>query len=271
MNQNTANLTSNSDLLEKEGVVLIKNCIDKDLIEKVHVQYNSLNSSITRTEIEKEKPIIVFWLHVTGEQKRLTNFEEFPFLWDLINKNIVPLLRKEFPNRTKKLQLLETIIFNKPPIISNTLNWHQDVAYFPLKPNNQIAVWIPFEYVNKKRSAMIYAIGSHKFGIRASINLHTREKFVNDDREEIPDNPSASGFEERVMEMFPTDMLVHDGFTWHYTGPNLDEGFNRKGLSVRFIVEEAVFDPRPGQGAAFTKQIEVNPGDIIRGTAFPDL
>jgi ectoine hydroxylase-related dioxygenase (phytanoyl-CoA dioxygenase family) len=167
MNTIHLNPSSNFDILEKEGVVLLKNCIDRQLIEKVHVQYDFLNLNTTRTEIEKQKPIIVLWLHITGGQKRLTNFEEFPFLWELINKNIVPTLRKEFPERTKKLQLLETIIFNKPPLISNTLNWHQDVAYFPLKPNNQIAVWIPFEYVNKKRSAMIYAIGSHKFGIRA--------------------------------------------------------------------------------------------------------
>lgn len=262
---------SNSNLLDQDGVVLLSNCIDRNMIEDVHKQYNFLDQHISRTEIEKDKPIVVFWRHVAGEQKRLTNFEEFPTLWELINKNIVPTLRKEFPGRTKKLQLLETIIFNKPPLISNTLNWHQDVAYFPLKPNNQIAVWIPFEFVNKRRSAMVYAIGSHKFGIRASINLHTREKFSNDDREEIPENPSASGFEERSMEMHPTDMLVHDGFTWHYTGPNLEEGYNRKGLSVRFIVEEAVFDPRPGQGAAFTKQIDVNSGDVIRGAPFPDL
>ena len=46
-------------------------------------------------------------------------------------------------------------------------------------------------------------------------------------------------------------------------------GYTRKGLSVRFILDEAVFDPRPGQGAAFTKQIEVKPGEVVKGLPFP--
>ena len=35
------------------------------------------------------------------------------------------------------------------------------------------------------------------------------------------------------------------------------------GVSVRFIIEAACFDPRPGQGAAFTKQIDVSKGEEI--------
>ena len=167
------------------------------------------------------------------------------------------------------MQLLETVIFNKPPNISNTLNWHQDVSYFPLKPNNQVAVWIPFEHVDKDRSAMIYALGSHKAGIMGSVNLHTREAYKNETRILIPENPETLGYKVKCMEMDSTDMLVHDGFTWHYTGPNIVPGYVRKGLSVRFIIDEATFDPRPGQGAAFTKQIDVNPGEILQGSAFP--
>jgi ectoine hydroxylase-related dioxygenase (phytanoyl-CoA dioxygenase family) len=259
------------DEYEKNGVVLIRKCINKDIMEIVRKEYDVLNDSVTRTEIEKDKPIIVLWRHVIGEQKRLTNFNEFPSLFELIKKSIVPALREKFPNRFNRLQLLETIIFNKPANVSNTLNWHQDVSYFPLKPNNQVAIWIPFEWVDKERSAMVYALGSHKAGIMGSINLHTREKFENEDRPIIPDNPADAGYEVKCMEMGPEDMLVHDGYTWHYTGPNTVAGYTRRGLSVRFIVDEAVFDPRPGQGAAFTKQIDVKPGEIIQSTAFPLL
>ena len=41
--------------------------------------------------------------------------------------------------------------------------------------------------------------------------------------------------------------------------------------AVRFITDEAVFDPRPGQGAAFTKQIEIEPGEVLKSSAFPVL
>jgi ectoine hydroxylase-related dioxygenase (phytanoyl-CoA dioxygenase family) len=211
----------------------------------------------------------VLWRHVEGEQKRLTNFHEFPSLWDLITISIVPNLRTKLPNKTKRLQLLETIIFNKPAEISNTLHWHQDVSYFPLKPNNQLAIWIPFESVDRDRSAMVYALGSHKMGVMGSTDLHTRKKFTNEDRPIIPENPAEHGFEVKCMEMSPEDMLVHDGFTWHYSGPNIVPGYVRRGLSVRFIQDESVFDPRPGQGAAFTKQMDLKPGEVVQGLPFP--
>ena len=166
---------------------------------------------------------------------------------------------------------METIIFNKPSKLSNTLNWHQDVAYFPVEPNNQIAVWIPFDEVSFERGAMNYAVGSHKLGIKASTNLHTREIFLNDDRDVIPTDPTEIGLEVVCMDMEPTDMIVHDGYVWHYSGPNIEPGHIRKGLSVRFFTDEARYFPRPGQGAAFTQQIDIEPGEIVEGLAFPVL
>ncbi len=104
-----------------------------------------------------------------------------------------------------------------------------------------------------------------------STNLHTGEKFENENRPIIPENPEELGLEVKCMDMNPDDMLVHDGYTWHYSGPNIVPGYTRKGLSVRFILDETVFDPRPGQGAAFTKQIEVKPGEVVKGLPFPLL
>jgi hypothetical protein len=257
--------------LDENGVVLLKQVIPDSIMISVNDEYDTLDKQLARTDIATDLPLIVFWNHVLGEKKRIGHFDEFPSLWELITKHIVPTLRKKFPEKAERLQLLETIIFNKPAKISNTLNWHQDVAYFPLKPNNQIAIWIPFEIVTAERGAMNYALGSHKLGIRGSTNLHTREVFDNDDRELIPEDPRSSGFDVVCMEMTPNDMLVHDGYTWHYTGPNTIEGHTRRGLSVRFITEEAVLDPRPGQAAAFTKQIALEAGQTLEGAPFPLL
>ena len=257
--------------LNENGVVLLKQILPDSIMTSVRDEYDVLDQQLTRNEIVTDRPLIVLWKHVVGEQKRIGHFDEFPALWELITRHIVPTLRKQLPEKTERLQLLETIIFDKPGKISNTLNWHQDVAYFPLNPNNQLAVWIPFEIVTAERGAMNYALGSHKLGMRGSTNLHTREKFDNEDRELIPDDPRSIGLDVVCMEMTPNDMLVHDGFTWHYTGPNTIEGHARRGLSVRFITDEAVFAPRPGQGAAFTKQIALEPGQVLEGKPFPLL
>jgi len=255
--------------LNENGVVLLKQVFPDSIMTSVRDEYDALDQQLTRADIATDRPLIVFWKHVMGEQKRIGHFDEFPSLWKLITEHIVPTLRKQFPEKTKRLQLLETIIFNKPAKTSNTLHWHQDVAYFPLKPNNQLAIWIPFEIATAERGAMVYALGSHKLGMRGSTNLHTREMFDNEDRELIPDDPRSLGLDVVCVEMTPNDMLVHDGYTWHYTGPNTIEGHTRRGLSVRFITDEAVFDPRPGQGAAFTKQIALEPGQVLEGAPFP--
>ena len=117
-------------------------------------------------------------------------------------------MQNNFQGMIKKIQLLETIIFNKPFEVSNTLHWHQDVSYFPLKPNNQIAVWIPFESVTKESGALNYALGSHKDGAKASSDLHTRELFnSDDDRDPIPEDPAKMGFQVKCMDMNPTDIF----------------------------------------------------------------
>ena len=265
------NQTLESRMLDNDGVVLIQDCFKSKEISNLKSEYDQWNETLSSTDIPKNEPIVVFWTHKKGEQKRILPLRSFSAMKNLIENNIVPTLREKLGERAKRLQLLETIIFNKPATKTNTLHWHQDVAYFPLKPNNQLAVWFPLEIVTEERGAMGYALGSHKLGARGSIDLHTRQVFDNEERPLIPDDPSDEGMETKIFEMSPKDMLVHDGYTWHYSGPNLVENHNRKGISVRFITDEAVFDPRPGQGAAFTKQIEINKGDKLISDAFPIL
>ncbi|MAI83620.1 MAG: hypothetical protein CMM91_01630 [Rickettsiales bacterium] len=253
----------------RDGVALIKNCLDDSYINPLRDEYNKLNDNVTNIDIPMNEPIVVLWTHVQGEQKRIVSLKDFPTLQNVIKKLIIPTLRNNLKEKAKRLQLLENVIFNKPPTKDNTLQWHQDVSYFPLKPNNQIAVWFTLDVVTKERGALCYALGSHKLGARGSTSLHTREKYDNENRPLIPENPETEGLKTKIFEMTQNDMLVHDGFTWHYSGPNQIDGFIRKGFSVRFITNETVFDPRPGQGAAFTKQINIKPGEKLIGNAFP--
>ena len=118
---------------------------------------------------------------------------------------------------------------------------------------------------------MTYALKSHNEGMMGSTDLHTRAKFDNEERPLIPENPAEKGFQVETMEMTPNDMLIHNGRTWHYSGPNKIEGYTRRGISIRFIISEVVFDPRPGQGAAFTKQIDIERGEVLDSPAFPHM
>src|SRR5262249_12346815 len=151
----------------------------------------------------------------------------------------------------------------------NQLNWHQDVAYFPFEPNNQIAVWLPFEPVTRESGALEYAVGSHKVGLMGSVELHTGKPYENETRPIIPKDPAAAGYKVVCCEIEPGDMIVHDGLTWHRSGPNTTKDNQRRGLSLRYIVGKTKYKPRIGSAATFISQVEVKAGDLIEGPAFP--
>lgn len=251
--------------LAEHGVELWREVLPQALLEPVIAEYEA--SEPESTEVPKHVPVVVYRTHVAGEMRRIQLLSKMPQMLKLA-EYVADLIR--IGGLTKKqLRLLETVIFNKPPETSGVLHWHQDVSYFALEPNNQLAVWIPFDKVTKDSGAMQYALGSHKLGLRASHDLHT----------DIPLDPAdtrpkidVTGMEVRCMEMDPGDMLIHDGYTWHMSGANKVQGQRRRGLSLRFLVGETRYAPRAGSAAPFLKQInDLAPGDLIDDPAFPVL
>jgi len=261
-------------LFQTNGVVKIENFFSSGELSNLKNEYFEIYNNRDTSEIYKDEPLVVLWTHVVGANKKTCRLSELPSFKSCIEERLVPylagFLQRNYGHiSNKRLQLLETIVFNKPPQRSNNLNWHQDVAYFPLKPNNQVAVWFPLEDVTSDIGPMVYAHKSHKSGIRGSTNLHTREPFDGETRKLIPQDPSEEGFDVVEYPMRNVDLLIHDGYTWHYSKPNKSKDKQRMGVSVRFIIEDVVFDPRPGQGAAFTRQIDVKAGEQIVSPCFP--
>ena len=247
---------------EEEGVLLLPRRLSGLLVQLLRKEYEETTPDLA--EIPKHQPIVVFWTHRPGEKKKLKLLEDMPHLKTFASQ-MASLVR---PLVSGELRLLETVVFNKPPKASTTLHWHQDVSYFPFDPNNQIAVWLPFDKVTKDSGAMIYALGSHLKPLMASVDLHTNKPYAGETREQIPENPPNA----QVMEMEVGDVLIHDGRTWHTSGPNIVEGAKRRGLSMRFLVGDTYYHPRPGSAAAFMKQIDDIPvGAKIEDPAFPVL
>ena len=260
---------------KNDGVVLVKKIWKKSTIHPVIKEYNNNIKKISRKEDEMPKgmPIVILWKHVQGEKKRIGLFSEFPELWKFIIKHVTPKIKKIVGKKGHKIQLLETIIFNKPYAISNFVQWHQDASTWPLKPNDrQVAAWIPFEKVDEESGALRYALGSHKLGIRAATDLHTSKKNSKKDKKKpVSNNPEKKGFKVKTMNMDSTDMLCHHGYVWHFSKPNSKLKKGRRGLTIRYILKQVKYQPVPGQAATFIKQIDVKKGQVIKGPAFPKI
>lgn len=252
--------------LKRDGVVLKRAEWNPAWIEEIRQEYERHERNALPDYYPSE-PIVVYWTHIVGSRKKMTALAQMPSLNSLALQ-VAWSLRHLADG---ELRLLETIIFNKPPKTSNVLRWHQDVSYFPFQPNNQLAVWIPFDVVTKDSGAMVYALGTHLMDLRASTDLHSGKVFNGEKRQPIPENPEEVGIKTQCYEMNPGDMLIHDGRTWHMSGPNVTENTQRRGLSLRFLVGETRYAPQAGSAAAFIKQLSVEPGDVIQGPAFPVL
>ena len=70
--------------LNKNGAVLLKQIFPDSIMTSVRDGYDALDQQLTRRDIATDRPLIVFWKHVVGEQKRIGHFDEFPSLWKLI-------------------------------------------------------------------------------------------------------------------------------------------------------------------------------------------
>jgi len=70
-------MNEHEKLFDENGVILIKNAWEVEAIGSVKKEYEILDKSLVRKEIIKDEPIIVFWKHVVGEQKKFAPLENF--------------------------------------------------------------------------------------------------------------------------------------------------------------------------------------------------
>ncbi len=171
----------------------------------------------------------------------------------------------------ERIRLLETVVFNKPPRHGGVLCWHQDSPFFPLDPPSQYSIWVPFDVVERANGALLFARGSHKAGLKGSIDLHTGDAYPGEDLPLVPHDPASEGYDVVCAEVEPGDVILFNFLVWHASVPNVTPDRQRRGLSVRYLVGPARFRPRPGNAATFVKQIQVPPGALVEGAAFPAL
>lgn len=253
------------ELLERDGVFVRRRAIQPDQLAAVIDEYQSTDPDLA--EPAMHEPVVGFWTFVDGDKKRFRLLEKMPAFLDLAY-SVAAFVNSLAGEQLSQLRLLESIVFNKPPQKAGLLHWHQDVSYFPLEPNNQIACWIPFDVVTENSGAMVYALGSHLTGTRGSSNLLSGIPLAGETRNQLPKDPREEGYETRCFEMYPGDMLVHDGRTWHASGPNTSTR-ERRGLSFRYIVGETRYMKRGGSAGPFTKQTTLKDGDVVNDPAFP--
>ena len=234
---------------KKNGVILIKNLVNKKLIKNLSENIEGLYGKPINKSIPKE-PIIICWRHNKNGEKSIFPLSYLNDFRTLMYKTELLEILKEV-TESKHLQLFETIVFKKPPKSLDNFYWHNDASFFPLDPPNHVSVWIALDECNKETGKLEFAKRSHleKYN-GAPINLKDYESF------------KKSYFYKKIKnykifspDMIQGDALFFNGYIWHSSKPNIAKNKSRKGLCLRFLTQKSSYMYSEGKSASFVKQI----------------
>ena len=171
----------------------------------------------------------------------------------------------------------------KEPGTNEETPWHHDLPYWPLRGRQIVSIWVPFDRATPETGAVQYVRGSHRWGKMFAPAAFGQgagfaNTFAETGLEPLPDLENEVEPEDLlVWSLDPGDVLIHDPLTLHYSRGNASAYTRRRGLALRFLGDDAVYDDRPGtflknpQMMALLPDLNLRDGDPVRGELFPQV
>jgi phytanoyl-CoA hydroxylase len=138
-------------------------------------------------------------------------------------------------------------VWAKPPL-AGPLSFHRDSAYFDFVPSDVITVWIALDDMLPEMGPLEYVVGSHMWGDGRFGSAN--QFFDKDSKSLLFDAAKREGIvdPEQHLTFSTVDVkaggaAIHNGRTWHGSGPNSNSKRPRRGLGIHFIPASATFRP----------------------------
>jgi ectoine hydroxylase-related dioxygenase (phytanoyl-CoA dioxygenase family) len=197
---------------DEYGYVLFRAALDADLISEAssHVEWLQARHPELRGE-ELTHELVArdpFWVRLVGDDRLLDIAALF------IGSDIA---------------LFASHYICKPPFSGQQVLWHQDGAYWPLKPMNVVTLWLAVDESAPENGCLRVIPGSHKGEMH-----ELRER---DDTENVLGSESAVEVNESTavdLIMAPGDVEVHHPKIMHGSNANTSP-IRRCGLTIRYI------------------------------------
>jgi ectoine hydroxylase-related dioxygenase (phytanoyl-CoA dioxygenase family) len=186
-------------------------------------------------EINSELQNILALLEPGESTKEIREWhEESRFLYDLCMERrildcVEPLLGPDF-------YMWASNFFIKQPQTLETVGWHQDAYYWPLKPVESLTVWLALDDVDEENGAMQVLPGSHK----SKIVPHLREA-SDSVLGLVADVTSFDLSEVRSVRLNRGEISIHDDKLLHCSPANPSDR-RRAGFTIRFSPNQVKCD-----------------------------
>lgn len=261
---------SNRDVsrLNEDGALPLRGVIDESWLELLRASVES--------DISDPGP----WCHGYVPDNGIGQFHGNVRLWET-NEGMnrfclegpLPDLAAQF-FESKKINLFYDQLFVKEPGTENRTRWHNDLPYWPVRGGQIMSFWVALDPVTVDSGALEFVRGSHKWDIWYQPETFGKttghgEYERNPTYVDIPDIESLrSEYDIISWDLEPGDVYAFHAMTVHGAGGNQRTDVRRRGYTVRYTGDDAVYDTRVGTNKNL-RSADHDDGDQLDSARFP--
>lgn len=184
----------------------------------------------------------------------------------------------------REVRLFYDQLLVKEPMTREETPWHQDLPYWPLRGEDILSFWIPFDTVRPETGAMRYIRGSHRDGVMYAPRAFGKDSgfaeiYARMGLPPIPETETLlANADILVCAVEPGDIVLHHPLTFHWSPGNMSSDVRRRALALRYIGDDAVYDGRPGTFVESRRVMDLlfepmdyRDGERIGGRNFPTV
>lgn len=250
---------------ERDGVVLLKGMFDVDWVEAMEEGFE--------TAIHDLGPLGSNM--ATAEQggayyMDIALWRRHEFFRQLAVDSPGPRLAAQLM-RSEKIWLYDDQMFVKEPGTNAPTIFHQDAGYFLIDGMQLCGMWVTPDHVTRATGSLGFIRGSHRWGkvfkprpfSAASSALYAKTD-AGADMEYLPSIEDDIDAHDIVyFDYEPGDCTFHHVRTVHGASGNSHSEHRRRGISVRYCGDDAVYEARPYAPGQPHLEAGLTPGDPI--------
>lgn len=140
----------------------------------------------------------------------------------------------------------------KEPLTKEKTPFHQDLPYWPLKGEDILSIWVPFDRVGLQQGGVRFLKGSHHWKQRYAPTAFGKDSgfakiYAKMGWEPLPDfEKNDNTYYWLNWETEPGDVILFHPLVIHGSGGNQSSNQRRRALAMRFLGDDVVWDSRPG-------------------------
>lgn len=252
---------------QTDGAVCVRQAFDPAMIalatEAIEANLASLSPLAKRASADDDQPFV----------EDFCNWQRLPQLERFIRESRAAEVAAELMGASTVRFFHDHVLVKEPGTRQRT-PWHQDQPYYNVSGRMNASMWLPVDPVPKHTCLQLVA-GSHAgpwYLPRTFLDGHARW-FPDGSLQELPDF-DAEPERWRILswELEPGDAVFFHMLTVH-GAPGVTGNERRRVLSLRFLGDDMVHDPRPWKTSPPFPGLEdqLAPGSSLDHELFPVL